>query len=297
MVKTKAKPKKRVARHHAGWKGQLRCGLVSFAVQAFNASAPERGEYHFHQLHDVCHSRIRYEKVCPIHGEVSLDEIVSGYEYQPGEYVEIEPEELDSLRSEGERTLTIHEFISPDELDPMFYDGRMYYVLPDGEAAGEAYAVLHAAMRRQKTDGIGQVLFSGRQQMVRLRAVDRLLMMALLHYSTELKSPDDWDQELPQAHPAKKSVDLAVQLIESFTAKDFDFSAYEDDYRQRVKELIDAKREGREVVAPEEEEMPATVNLMDALRKSLERGRRPAARARRHATRKRTAASRGRRAS
>lgn len=295
---TKKTKKKRPPAHHAGWKGQLRCGLVSFAVQAFNAAAPERGEFHFHQLHDICHSRIHYQKVCPIHGEVSLDEIVSGFEYQPGKYVEIEPEELASLRSEAERTLTIHEFISPDQLDPMYYDGRMYYLLPEGEAAGEGYAVLQAAMKRQQTDGIGQALFSGRRQLVRVRAVDRMLMMALLHYHAELKTPEEWDSELPQGRPAKNSVDLAVQLIQSFTAKDFDFGAYEDDYRQRVKELIDARREGREPATPEQESLPSTVNLMDALRKSLERGRRPAARARRRkASRKRTTASRRRRAS
>ena len=194
--------------------------------------------------------------------------------------------------------MTIHEFISPDELDPLYYDGRMYCLLPDGEAAGEGYAVLQAAMKRQKTDGIGQALFSGRQQLVRVRAVGRMLMMALLHYSEQLKTPEEWEGELPHGRPAKKSVNLAVQLIQSFTSKDFDFGAYEDDYRQRVKQLIDAKREGREPAAVEEEEAPATVNLMDALQKSLQRGRWPAARVRRRkAPHKRTAASRRRRAS
>jgi DNA end-binding protein Ku len=303
MAKSKTKTttkntKKRRPAHHAGWKGQLRCGLVTFGVQAFNTAVPERGEFHFHQLHDICHSRIYYQKVCPIHGEVALDEIVSGFEYQPGKYIEVEPDELESLRSAGERSLTIHEFISPDELDPMYYDGRMYCLLPDGEAAGEAYAVLQAAMKRQNKDGIGQALFSGRQQLVRVRAVGRVLMMALLHYAEQLKTPEEWEGELSRSRPAKKSVDLAVQLIQSFTSKDFDFGAYEDDYRQRVKELIDAKREGREPAVVAVEEAPATVNLMDALRKSLERGRRPAAQARRRKTpRKRTAASRRRRAS
>lgn len=296
MAKTKTKSRKRTkGRHHAGWKGQLRCGLVTFGVQAYNAVVPERGEFHFHQLHASCHSRIHYAKVCPIHGEVSQDEIVSGYEFKRGEYVEFEPGELEGLRSEGERALTIHEFIAPEELDPLFYDGRMYYLLPDGEIAGEAYAVLQAAMLHQGTDGIGQVLFSGREQMVRLRAVDRMLVMALLHYGAELKHPAEVEKDLPAGRPAKKSVDLAVKLIQSFTAKDFDFDAYQDDYRERMKELIDAKREGREIAVPEEEELPATVNLMDALRKSLERGREaPTKHAHRKPARKRSATRRRR---
>lgn len=263
---------------HAGWRGQLRCGLVSFAVQAFNAFIPERGEFHFHQLHEGCHARIQHHKICPIHGEVSQDEIVSGFEFEPGHYLEIAPEELEALRSEGERTLSIREFISPDQLDARYYDGRMYYLLPDGEAAGEAYAVLQAAMQREHADGIGQATFSGRQQLARVRAVDGMLMMAMLHYGAELETPEAWAPTISLPRPAKKNVDLAVELIRSYTAKEFDFSAYEDDYRQRVQELIDAKRAGRKFVAPRPEAPPVSVNLMDALRESLKRkgGRRRA---------------------
>src|SRR5258706_6569954 len=104
---TKKKNAKRPGKYRARWKGNLSFGLVSFPVQAFNARNPEQSDIHFHQLHAACHRQIRYEKVCPIHGRVTNDEIVSGYEYAKGKYVEIEPEELDTLRTEAERSLTI----------------------------------------------------------------------------------------------------------------------------------------------------------------------------------------------
>lgn len=304
MVKAKkrSKKKKPARSHHASWKGQLRCGLVTFGVQAFNAAAPERGEFHFHQLHVGCHRRIHYQKVCPVHGEVNQEEIVSGFEYARDKYVEIDPEELNSLRTEGERALTIDAFIEPESLDPLYYDGRAYYLLPDGDAASEAYSVLQQAMHRLGADGFGKVLFSGRNQLVRLRAVDAALVMQMVHYSAERKKPDEWAKKLRHGRPAAQNVKLAEELVRSMTTDDLDFDAYEDDYRQRVKELIDAKREGREIVAPEEPATPEVVNLLDALRKSLARGQNRPSKARdggksKRATDKRRVASGRRRAS
>src|SRR6185503_14317799 len=133
---------KRTAKHRASWKGNLTFGLVSFPVQAFNARNAEQSDVHFHQLHAECHRRIRYAKMCPVHGEVTNDEIISGYEYAKGKYVEIEPEELDVLRTQTERSLTIDAFVEPDAIDPIYFDGRMYYLAPDGPVAEEPYAVI-----------------------------------------------------------------------------------------------------------------------------------------------------------
>src|SRR3954447_25846756 len=124
MVK-RSKPRRRPS-----WKGSLRFGLVSIAVEALNARSSEGGDIHFHQLHATCHRRIHYQKVCPVHGEVPNDEIVSGYEYAKGKYVEIEPEELDALGTQRERSLTIDTFIEPETIDPIYLDGRMYYLMP-----------------------------------------------------------------------------------------------------------------------------------------------------------------------
>src|SRR3954469_8781084 len=107
MATKKKKSAKRPPKHRSSWKGHLTFGLVSFPVQAINAFEPGQSDIHFHQLHAECHRRIHYEKVCPVHGAVSNDEIVSGYEYAKGKYVEIDPEELDALRTKKERSLTI----------------------------------------------------------------------------------------------------------------------------------------------------------------------------------------------
>ena len=270
--KRKGKAKKGRAKHRASWSGQLRFGLVSFPVQAFNVHLPEQGEFHFHQLHAECHRRIHYQKVCPIHGEVDNDEIVSGYEYRKGEYVEIDPDELDALRTESERALTVDAFISPDELDPIYHDGRRYYLAPDGASAAEPYAVLAEAMQRQERDAVGQVVFSGREQLVRLRVVSGVLVMSMLDYSAEVKKTEAVAAEMPATKPSTRSIQLAETLVKSWTNKRFDIDDYENRYRAKVKELIDAKIEGREIVAPEAEEQPEVLNLMDALKKSLAEG-------------------------
>lgn len=286
-TKGSSKSKKATPKHRASWSGQIRFGLVAFGVQAFNARLPEKGEFHFHQLHADCHSRIHYQKVCPIHGEVDNDEIVSGYEYRKGQYVEIDPDELDALRTASERALTVDTFIDPNELDPIYDDGRRYYLVPDGSAATEPFAVLAEAMRRKERDAVGQVVFSGREQLVRLRVVDGVLIMSMLDYSAEIKKPEVMAADLPAMKASTRSLQLAETLVEAWSKKKFDFDSYEDHYRAKVKELIDAKIEGREIVAPEPEEEPEVFNLMDALKKSLAAGESKRAEKPSHSGRKR----------
>ncbi len=266
------KKTKRSAKSRASWAGMLRFGLVSIPVQAINAHAKEQGQVTFHQLHATCHSRIRYEKVCPIHGPVDNDEIVLGFEYSKNRYIEVDPEELDKLRTDAERALTIDTFIAPEQLDPIYYDGRMYYLTPDGATAKEPYAVFLEALKNRNRYGIGQVVFSGREQVVAVRPLDDALLMAMLNYAPEIRAPESAVGELPAIRGSDKKTRLAEQLIESWSDDHFDFSDYEDEYFDKVRQLINAKRKGHEIVAPEEEqEEPEVVNLMDALRKSVAR--------------------------
>ena len=270
----------------ASWRGMMRFGLVSFPVEAFNARAPEESPVAMHQLHAECHSRIRHQKVCPVHGPVPNDEIVSGYEYRKGQYVEIDPEELDTLRTTGERSLAIDAFIAPEELDPIYLDGRMYFLSPDGDTAREPYAVFLAALERQNRWGLGQVVFSGKQQLVIVRPYRGALHMAMLNYAAEIRDPRDAVGGVPHVAASDRKVRLAEQLITSWSDEDVDFTDYEDTYAAKVRELIAAKVEGREVVVPEAEAEPAVINLVDALRKSI--GKAPADRSKKH---RRTAAS------
>ena len=266
--KSKRAPKR--SKHRASWKGNLTFGLVSFPVQAFNAFNREQSDIHFHQLHTTCHRRIHYQKVCPIHGEVPNDEIVSGYEYAKGKYVEIEPEELDALGTMRERSLTIDTFVEPETIDPIYLDGRMYYLLPAGGGAEEPYAVMAEAMEREERYGVGQVIFSGKEQLAMVRSVDGVLHMAMLNYDEEIKSPDEMAAALNTPRRINRQVQLAQTLIRNWFTREFDFATYDDAYRKKVKELIKAKVEGREVVSPGgEEETPEVVDLLDALKRSV----------------------------
>ncbi|MGQ0636595.1 MAG: Ku protein [Planctomycetaceae bacterium] len=122
------------AKPRASWRGMLRFGLVAFPAEAFNAHLMEKDHV---QLRAECHSRIRYQKVCPIHGPVDSDEIVSGYEISRGRYVEIDENELDKAATDQERSLTIDAFVQADEVDPFYFDGRVYFLSPEGETAKE----------------------------------------------------------------------------------------------------------------------------------------------------------------
>jgi DNA end-binding protein Ku len=263
-----AKRSKKTARHRSSWKGQLRFGLVNVSVEAINARSAEGGDIHFHQLHAKCHRRIHYEKACPVHGKIENDEIVSGYEYTKGKYVEIEPEELDALRSEREKSLVVDSFISPDELDLIYLDGRMYYLIPEPNSE-EAYSIFVAALEHEQMWGVGHLVMSGKDQIVILRSRDGVLHMAMLNYSGEIKPVDELSVKTARA--PTKQVKLAETLIRSWSENSFDFEDYEDRYRNRVAELIKRKIAGKDTVEPEEEESdePDVINLMDALKKSL----------------------------
>ena len=253
----------------SSWKGYLRLSLVSVPVQAFTASVSGGGKIHLNQLHDECHSRIRYQKVCPIHGEVSSSEIVSGYEYSKGNYVVVEPDELDKLRSEGDRAVNIDTFISPEQIDPVYFDGRTYYLVPDGPVGQKPYAVLYRGMEEQNKYAVGQVVFSGKEQLVLVRPADGVLTMSMLSYESQVRPASTIRDEFEKPTVTKEELRLAETLITASTAEDFDLSKYQDLYTARLTELIEAKVEGREVVSPPAEEEAPVINLMDALRKSV----------------------------
>jgi DNA end-binding protein Ku len=255
------------------WKGFLRLSLVSVPVQAYTSAAPEHGEMHFHQLHKGCNNRIRYQKVCPVHGEVSRDEIVSGYEYAKGQYVVIEDSEREQAHSKSDRAINIDKFIPPDAIDPMYFDGRTYYLVPDGAAGQKPYALFYRAMLDEHRAALGQVALSGRDRLVLVRAGDKLLTMSVLNYADQVKQPADFEDLIPEMSIKAGEMKLARTLIESTSSDDVDLSAYKDTYTEKLREIVEAKVAGQEVVVPPDEEDTPVVNLMDALRRSVARSR------------------------
>src|SRR5262245_10944952 len=127
------------------WKGFLKLSLVSVPVKAFTAN-DTGAEVHLNQLHKDCHSRIKYQKVCPEHGELSAEQIVSGYEHGKGEYVVVDPEEVDKLRTKADRSVNIDGFVAADAIDARYYAGKTWYLLPDGVAGERPYALMRRGM-------------------------------------------------------------------------------------------------------------------------------------------------------
>jgi len=257
----------------SSWRGFLRLSLVSVPVKAYTASVTGDGEIHLNQLHSKCNSRIRYQKVCPIHGEVPNDEIISGYEYSKGQYVVIDKEERDALRTKSEKAINIDKFIPPSAVDPLYYDGRNYFLVPDGPVGQKPYALLCQAMAEENRCALAQAALSGRDQLMLLRAADGMLTMSVLNYEGQLKKSTAFEDEVPDVSVTADELRLARTLIQGTSDDQPDFSQYKDTYTERLTEVIEAKIAGQEVVAPPPEEEVQVVNLMDALRESVARAK------------------------
>jgi DNA end-binding protein Ku len=257
----------------ASWKGRLIIDLVQFKIEAFNAVSPDEGEIHFHQLHAACHSRIRYQKVCPIHGEVDNDEIVLGYEYGRNKYVEVDSDEIDAMRTERDKALRLDTFVAADAFDPMWFDGRTYYLLPTDTEDHEPYALIHAALLDMGRYGIGEMVFSQREQLTAVRATEEGLVLSMLRYGNAFREASEFAP--PKLKVTGKKVAMAKMLIDAATEKKFDLARYADEYQTRLAEFVEAKIKGKDVkAAPEEEEPEPVINLMDALKRSLDHNKR-----------------------
>lgn len=253
------------------WKGFLKLSLISVPVRAYSAAMAGHGEIHFHQIHAKCGNRIHHQKVCPTHGEVTKEELISGYERAKDEYVFVEPEELEQLRTESDKAITIQTFIQPDALDPLYYSDRKYYLVPDGPAGQKPFAVMQRVMTESGRYAVGQVVFAGHEETVLLRPLGRLVLMTMLNYESQMKKPSAYEDEVTTAKVSSEEMKLARTLLEAHTAAEFDFSQYKDLYTQRLTKLIEAKAAGRKILPPRREKEPVVINFMDALRKSLDR--------------------------
>jgi DNA end-binding protein Ku len=239
------------------------------AYTGSSGSTDEGSPIRFNQLHRECHSRIKYVKTCPIHGEVPNDEIVSGYEYAKGQYVEIDPDELAELRPEGERALSVEGFVHPDTVDPAYLSGKTYFLTPDGSLGQKPYQLIQEAMASEELNAIGRMKITTREHLVRVRAEDGLLIVDLLQYASQVKDPAQFKTELVDTHPSAPERKLTRQLITSMMDDELDLTEQSDAYTDRVRELIEAKVQGKQLVTPTPVEEPPIVNIMDALKRSM----------------------------
>jgi len=267
---------------HAFWKGFLRISLVSIPVKAYSATrADER--ISLNQLHAECKSRIQYKKTCPVHGEVRADEIVSGYEFDKGQYVVIDTDELDKLRTEKDRAIGVETFVKAGTIDALQLSGKNYFVLPDAPMGQKPYQIIVETMAQQKVEGIAQVVLGRREQLVLIRPKDGVLVMSTLSYAKEVKAADEFTGDIHKESLNKQELQLAGQLIGAMTEKKVDLNRFPDDYNEKLSQLIDAKVAGKELVAAPEAPAPKVINLMDAIKASMKQVKTPAAPARKAA--------------
>lgn len=259
----------------SSWKGYLQLSLVSVPVKAYTAVSSGSGPIRLNQLHEECHSRIRYQKTCPVHGEVASDEIVMGYEFAKGQYVVVDPDELDKLRSESDKAVRVDAFVPSDAIDPVYHSGRTYYLVPDGPVGQKPYALLRQSMQEEGLCGIAQVVISNREQLVMVRPLENLIAMTVLEYDDQVKKPAAFEDELTETTSAAEEVKLTKTLLSAMTRDDLDLSQYKDQYVEKLTQLIEAKVEGKELVTPPAEDHPPVINLMEALKASVQQVRVP----------------------
>ena len=251
------------------WSGSLSFGLVNVPVKMMSATR-DLG-VHFNQLHEKDNARIEVRRVCSKEDkEVPYDEVVRGYETSPGRYVVLTKDEIQAPARERGKTIDLEDFVPDDQIDPIYYDSP-YWLGPQKDA-DEAYAVLLAALEQTGLVGIGRFALRTREQLVALYPVDGALRVSTMRFHDEVVEPDDLD--LPQ--PAKQVSDREAKMAEALVASletEFDPTEYEDTYRQRVLEVVNAKAEGRQVAAPEAAPEEADADLMALLEQSVKGAR------------------------
>ncbi len=262
------------------WTGRIQVSLVSFGVQLFVATE-SKNQISFHQISRSTGERVRHQKVLQSAVDsdsetagptVGKDEIVKGYEHRKGEYIIIEPIELENLKVPSKHTIEISQFVELDELLPEYIE-KPYFVVPENDSQAEAFAVIRKALQKSGKVAIGKVSFAGRENIVAIRpAGDEAhggMMAYTLRYSNELRNQREYFRDLQRVEINEESLELAEALIAKKSTK-LDLSKFEDGYEVAVKELIEAKI-NKQPVPQDEVAQPRgnVVNLMDALRKSL----------------------------
>ena len=251
------------------WKGHIRFSLVTIPVRVYNA-VDSAQSISFNQLHRECSGRVGYDKRCKKCGEtLKSEDIVKGYEYEPDQYVLVESEDLEKLRLKSTRIIEIEGFVDSSEVHPTLFDAP-YFAGPDGEVASKTYALLGAAMRESGKIGVGKVVLRDREDPVVIAPQGEGIVLYRLRYPQEVRAIDDVPG-VEGGKADKEQLGLAKSLIDSMT-KPFADIELKDQYRDALREIIQAKVDGEEVVTVAEEE-PQVVDIMTALKQSIEQAK------------------------
>ncbi len=249
------------------WKGAVSFGLVNIPVSLYVAT--EKKDVSFHLLHRECMTPVQYRKYCPrCEKELASEEIVRGYEYQKGSFVVVNDDDLERIPLQNTKTIDILDFVSLAQVDPVYFD-KTYYLEP--AAGGEkAYTLLIEAMKSTSKVALARIIIRSKQSLAALRIRDRYLLMETLFFPDEIRSPESLNSGLERSRLHDNEVKMAVSLVENLST-DFDPGKYQNEYRQALWEIIEAKIAGQEIVSPEPVSQPGkVVDLMEALKASIQ---------------------------
>jgi DNA end-binding protein Ku len=249
------------------WKGYLRVSLVTIPVKVFPATE-SAATLSFNQLHGECQTRIQQKRWCShCEREIPISEIVKGFEFEKGRYVVVTDEDIQKVRVESTRVIDLLQFTDDTSIDPIYVD-KAYYLAPDGAMGADAFAVMREGMAGKA--GIGKVALYGREYLVAVRPQKKGLVMYTLHHDAEIRGIDQIEELNSVPSKVKpEEMKLAKQVIATFDG-DLNLKDYKDEYREGLRKIIDAKIAGEEIVATEVQEPPKVVDLMEALRRSLD---------------------------
>ena len=251
------------------WTGAITFGLVHVPVRLVTAVQDTSPD--FHMIDPDTGSRIHYRTVNDEGEEVDRDDLVKGYEVESGEYVVVQPEELEELAPEKTEAIEIDDFVDIGDIDPIYYD-RPYYLMPD-ESAKKPYRLLLAAMEEAGKVGIAKFVMHQREHLTAVRPLHGMLCLVLMRFAEEIRPTEELGLDLGEIEVEDDELDVAIQLIDAMT-EEFHPEDFTNEYEQRVRELLKARAEGEEFVVPERaEEKIETEGLVDALKKSLEKAK------------------------
>jgi DNA end-binding protein Ku len=252
------------------WTGVISFGLVTIPVRLMGAVKDK--DVRFHQFHKTDGGRIHYKRFCEKEErEVPYEEIARGYEIARDQFVLVTDEELDRLAPEKTRRIDLDRFIDPSEIDPIYYDS-CYYLAPDGQGE-KPYGLLQAAMSQSRKVAIGRFVLRAKEHVVAIRPLGEALALETLFYADEVVAPSEVEGLPREMEFSPRELEMAQSLIESLEDR-FQPELYQDEFRERVEKLAETKAKGQEVILPEEPvQAPPVVDLMEALRASVEQAR------------------------
>ncbi|NLW70469.1 MAG: Ku protein [Eubacteriaceae bacterium] len=245
-------------------KGAISFGLVNIPVALYTAT--KDNDIHFNQLHEEDNSRIRYKKVCShCNKEVTENQIVKGFEYDKDKFVIVTDEDLEKIKTEKDRSLEILLFTDKGNIKPIYYS-RSYHALP--QTGGEkAFELLRKAMLKKKKVAVGKTVIASKETLLAIIPNEEGLVVQTMYFEEELK---EIPKQFPRPDVDEQELKMAEKLIGSME-KAFEPEKYRDEYQTRLRELIQNKIEGKQIVTPEEKEQTAVTDLMEALKQSIEK--------------------------